>query len=469
MRYIYPIIASALLLFGIKTQAQDVIIDSTSIAWQKAFYNEQLLVHADSGNIETVAFLLKNGADPNYQTWDGITPLMYATQTGKQQLVTLLLLKGANPNAKPVDGNTALHTATFLNLDTIAEILIKYGAEVDAPNINNVTPLHYSITNGYTYLTQLLIYYGANPNNTDLMGNSTVMMATYVGAFNTLTFLLDEGVDPNLPDNKGNTPLMVAAQFNDTLTMRKLLEYGADPLERNYSGYNALSIAIFYGAADAAQLLVNLNADSVSNSKKDNYLQLAKESELNEVYNLLKSKGHKESIKPRISQITPSAGVIFGNNEFMFDGGIGLYEALTKTSIIVGYAARPAARTIEQYINNRLYQMKEKRNMLYLGVEKNFGNIPVRYNQSLSLQLGIKGAYTQGNLKGTSINESSKFLIIPSFGILYKMGAVNASFTGEIIKLEQTSSNPLRISIKFAVPIQIGRYRIRPKQIEWLQ
>ncbi|MBN1988892.1 MAG: ankyrin repeat domain-containing protein [Bacteroidales bacterium] len=469
MRYIFLLLVITFCPFLLPLQAQETNTDSLSTEWKKTFFSEQLLVQADSGNIETVAFLLKNGADPNIQTWDGITPLMYATQTGRPQLVTLLLLKGANPNAKPVDGNTALHTATYLNLDTIAEILIKYGAEIDAANSYNVTPLHNAVVNGYPYLTSLMLYYGATPHTTDIMGNSTVMMAAYVGATSTLDILLKEGVDPNIADHRGYTPLMAAAQFNDTLIIQKLLEYDADPFKKNGSGNNALSIAIYHGASDAAKLLIELNADSLSNEKRNNYLQLAKEAGLNDIYTALKEKGYKKSIKPRVSQISPYVGMLFGNKEFMFEGGISLFETLSKTHITLGYAIRPRARTAEVFRNNRIYQLKEKRSIFTVGIEKEFGSILLKNDKSLSLLVGLKGAYSWGNFKGTALKADSKFMLIPSFGILYRIGAVNTSFTGEYIKLRETSNNHLRVSIKLAVPIRIGKYKIKPKQIKWLQ
>ena len=67
------------------------------------------LMYASSGlYAETVALLLKQGADVNVQgTLEGFTALMTAAAEGRLEVVRLLLVHGAAQHVKDKDGDTA--------------------------------------------------------------------------------------------------------------------------------------------------------------------------------------------------------------------------------------------------------------------------------------------------------------------------------------------------------------------------
>lgn len=107
-------------------------------------------------NLETLKFLLQNGANVNYKNSFGKTPLFYAAEFMDENLVNLLLEKGANPNALIISSyeksaldsvgsgylpfslcglnhtskNLLMHAAKYSNL-AIVKTLIKNGARVD--------------------------------------------------------------------------------------------------------------------------------------------------------------------------------------------------------------------------------------------------------------------------------------------------------------------------------------------------
>jgi ankyrin repeat protein len=75
--------------------------------------NINLLTAAQEGDIKLALLSLKNGADINYTTKSGWTPLHFASGNKRQKIVGLLLSGGAYINCSSEDGWTPLHLACF--------------------------------------------------------------------------------------------------------------------------------------------------------------------------------------------------------------------------------------------------------------------------------------------------------------------------------------------------------------------
>jgi uncharacterized protein len=76
-----------------------------------------------SGHQEIVAWLLENGANPNYRYGPGYSPLLAAAANGHLEIVKLLLQHGADPQAKANDGKTAILIAEERKHPEIAAFL----------------------------------------------------------------------------------------------------------------------------------------------------------------------------------------------------------------------------------------------------------------------------------------------------------------------------------------------------------
>jgi ankyrin repeat protein len=76
-----------------------------------------------SGHQEISAWLLENGADPNYRYGPGYSPLLAAAANGQLEIVKTLLQHGAHLHAKANDGKTAITIAEERKHPDIAAFL----------------------------------------------------------------------------------------------------------------------------------------------------------------------------------------------------------------------------------------------------------------------------------------------------------------------------------------------------------
>jgi len=81
-----------------------------------------------SGHTSIVAWLLENGADPNYRYAAGYSPLITAAANGHLAIVSILLGNGADLYAQTNDGKNALSFALERGHAAVAEFLRGSGA-----------------------------------------------------------------------------------------------------------------------------------------------------------------------------------------------------------------------------------------------------------------------------------------------------------------------------------------------------
>lgn len=116
-----------------------------------------LSVAAETGNLLTTEFLLKNGADVNSHQYSisgtqpggtyqqeaivlsGRTPLHWAIANKHIQTAKLLLQYGANPNARNSAGRTVLQEACFTSHPESVELLLQSGADVNGISSHSVS------------------------------------------------------------------------------------------------------------------------------------------------------------------------------------------------------------------------------------------------------------------------------------------------------------------------------------------
>lgn len=448
-------------------ESQYKFIQDTTQEKRLTTFNDLIVFKADSGDYETVDFLLQNGINPNSSTYGGFTALMYASQNGFYNIAKLLIDYGADVNIQPYNGNTALFAAVRSNDDSIAELLLESGANVDQVNSNTLTPLHYAAGYGYQYLVDLLIYYGASIDTLDDFGNSPLMVSIYSGAIYTSEKLINAGADVNKTDIYGNTPIMVAAQFNDTTLIKLLYHAGADLNKVNNRKSNALSFAVQNNSYDACKLLLDLGFNTNNEIIDKSYYQQSIENSNKEISTLLKERNLKTKLKPYIGGIDFYSGFSFSNNDFMFDFGGGIYEPTTKMMVNIGYKVRPYPSHIVEYRNNSFYQFWEKRHSLYLSFQHFYSLKKGTHFNNFGFVFGLNGELTWRYLSGSN-NDKTTALIVPNFGLYYRKGICTIVSKWEIANYKSQGIGFNRFGMQLFLSIPTSKNRIINKTIKWL-
>ena len=102
--------------------------DINAVATNGTGYNA-LTGAVAGGHTAIVAWLLENGADPNYRYGAGYSPLLTAAANGHLGILSILLAGGADLHAKNNDGKTALSFAQERGHAEVIEFLLSHGAD----------------------------------------------------------------------------------------------------------------------------------------------------------------------------------------------------------------------------------------------------------------------------------------------------------------------------------------------------
>ncbi len=181
---------------------------------------------------ETIAQLLRAGADAHVRDTSGRTPLFPCHIRRNTEAVRLLMQRGVRINAQDNDGNTALMIAVTRNESSSVQALLDAGADPNIKNKAGKTTLQIAQENKSYYrkeIVKLLKEHGAkeetvalpsekksapsnekknDPNEKDARGRTRLMLAVLKkGSEGEIQSLLRQGADVNARDNKGNTAL----------------------------------------------------------------------------------------------------------------------------------------------------------------------------------------------------------------------------------------------------------------------
>ena len=188
------------------------------------------------GNMEMVKALVEAGADLNFKGGNGdltgLTPLIYATATGKEDIARYLISRGAKLNEVDDNGFSAAGAAIARNDVRMLKLLGDSGA--------NLRQLQGS-------------YKGPLIRDAARSVEAGAEMVQY---------LIRKGADVNQEDGEGDAPLFHAALFGNTRVADLLLRAGADIDHlNNEAKITALFAAIWQKQSETAQFLIKKGAN----------------------------------------------------------------------------------------------------------------------------------------------------------------------------------------------------------------
>ncbi|HZR26386.1 MAG TPA: ankyrin repeat domain-containing protein [Vicinamibacterales bacterium] len=158
------------------------------------------------------------------------TSVVDAAMTGNKDQVKALLKDGADVNTATGDGMTALHYAVVKHDVDLAKMLLYAGANVKATTrIGGYTPLLIAARDGDAPLIDTLLGAGADPNSTTTNGTTALMFAAASGRVDAVKALIAKGANVNVAEpQKGETALTFAAANGRADVIRELTAHGAD-------------------------------------------------------------------------------------------------------------------------------------------------------------------------------------------------------------------------------------------------
>jgi uncharacterized protein len=180
--------------------------------------NEQLLMAAQRGEIETVLKLLQEGADINVTDAQGRTPVMIATYKHDTEMVRALIQKGADINMRDSQKeNPLLHAGAQGWLD-ILKLAIEAKADTTLTNRFGGISIIPAAERGHVEtVRELLTRTDINVNHVNNLGWTALLEAIVLSdggqaQQQIVQLLVDHGADVNIPDKDGVTPLRHACE-----------------------------------------------------------------------------------------------------------------------------------------------------------------------------------------------------------------------------------------------------------------
>lgn|GEM_PF-2795069 len=175
---------------------------------------------------DVLKMLVEAGADPNAVDKNGNPPLFTFAEVADLESIQYLLRNGADPLAINKAKQNALHRSAQLphilgglvstdansaQRTRLAQLLVAKGVDVNAIDISNQTPLHFALaaTAGVFY-AEWLIENGADVNHADEDGTTALHRAVLLRNTELVANLLERGADPRLLSRQYGTPLSLA-------------------------------------------------------------------------------------------------------------------------------------------------------------------------------------------------------------------------------------------------------------------
>ncbi len=221
---------------------------------------------AGVGDLDGVARLLEEGANPDGRDEQGLAPLDYAVAEwpgarGKDHLalVRLLVAGGADPGGAAPGGQTPLMIAAAEGLYDVVAYLHEQGARLDAPMASGANALHVLLDALAEREPDVLADLAANLGGDD----PDPLLREIARNRRTAEYLVSHGIDLGAAlEESGQTPLFLAAAYGFVEMLDLILARQEKGLNaRDAHGLTPLAHAARGGRVEAVASLIEAGAD----------------------------------------------------------------------------------------------------------------------------------------------------------------------------------------------------------------
>ena len=198
--------------------------------------------------LESILYLIENGAKAGKKNNAGESPLFSAVKADSVSALELLLSHGAELDSKKGGGdneqNTLLHAAVRWNSAETAKFLVSLGCDVNAKNAQGMTALDLACEKNSVEMAQSLIAFGADCNTVDSLGRTNLMKALSSGNDEVALLLLDSGADVSVQDSVGRTALHEASVHSSPELIARVRGAGGNPFAHDNAGDTPFSLSL---------------------------------------------------------------------------------------------------------------------------------------------------------------------------------------------------------------------------------
>ncbi|XP_053685728.1 uncharacterized protein LOC128735258 [Sabethes cyaneus] len=218
-----------------------------------------LMVAAVCGRTELFRQLLRNGANPSYESLSKYTPIHYAVYGGNRDIVLELLQQpGVDINATAEDSVTPIGVAISENNMNMIELMLAKNAQVRSQEILQAGVFHH-----YHIVRYLIDRDDRLINDSfDIARRNLLMYAIIDGEMSTVEYLIGKGINVNARAIGGLTALHIAAGKNETTLCERLIESGAELDAKDDEGRTALVIALEHEYVTVVELFLDRGAEA---------------------------------------------------------------------------------------------------------------------------------------------------------------------------------------------------------------
>lgn len=405
---------------------------------------------ADS-SIEKAIELLQKGANPNVQTIQGTTPLMYACSNGLSDLAMMLIDSGAQiQTTEYYTGRSALSYAVMQNHLELSELLIRREAKTDLKDSYGNTLLHYAAQFQLLQMADLLIYYDADVNARNNDSLSALHFAAENGNEEMALQLIKVGINLEHKNLRGQTALFYAIELGQTNFAILLIEQGADASTVDLAGKNILHQACINGNYFLARQLIE-NGFDINQSFGIEKLSLYDYSRISHdviLRDFLKENRAKSFNRFYIDKIELHWKNSFNLSDYFMGGTVIIHESYTDAAVSLGFNSRLRREAVLVDPSYPAWQYWEKRHNLQLALTKNFPII--RYDGMTSgvfLEAGEMLSF--GFWEGTEKHPDTKFIFYPAGGFYLQNYFGHAKAGVEYYQFPYHSGSPWHIYLQF--------------------
>ena len=179
--------------------------------------------------------------------------------------------------------------------------MLLYNADVNAQDGIGWAVLHHASFGDHKIVKELLNHH-ADVNLEDCTGETALMKASSVGYYKIVKELLNHHANINIQSSNGSTALMLASKYKHVQVVMELINHNAGVNFQDDFGNTALHVVLLERVTDTTITIIKLLLSDFTyseklNKKKKSVMQLAKESQNQEITDLIEDYPDQKKIE----------------------------------------------------------------------------------------------------------------------------------------------------------------------------